>query len=249
MKKVTRIFIAEKSEKKRKFLKSFLKKYEEFKVISEAEDGKRALKLIKQIYPDVLFVNTDLPGLNGIDLVKSLKKNDYLPLVIFFSANSQHAVEGFEIEALDYLVDPINPERLNKTIKKIKSTLSITKPAAVADKMREYLQYLTIQVNKHSYVVKVSDIIYISVDEGTVSVKLRTVTGTVKFRSLKQLESELDGRHFVRVHRKYLVNVDKIEEIVGWFKKSYSIIMKNNRDTEIQLSRRGFRALRHIVRG
>jgi two-component system, LytTR family, response regulator LytT len=226
-----------------------LKNFKEFKIIAESDNGKKALKQIKQLYPDVIFVDIDLPGLNGIDLVKSLQQFDYTPMVVFFTSYPQYAVQGFEFNALDYLVKPISQDRLAKTIEKIKKNFEETKPnIAPVSKPKEYLQYLTIQINKHSYVVNVNDIVYISVQEGTVLIKLKNNLGTVRYRSIKQLESELDPRQFVRAHRKYLVNVEKIEEIIGWFKNSYRLKMKNDNGIEIQLSRRGARALRHVVR-
>lgn len=249
MKRVVRVAIAEDSDDQRKILKYYLNNFKDFKVIAEADDGKKALKQIKQVYPDVIFVDIDLPGLNGIDLVKALRKNDFTPMVVFFTSYPQYAVQGFEFDALDYLVKPISQDRLEKTINKIKKNFEEKQPIiAPVSKPKEYLQYLTIQINKHSYVVNVNDIIYISVQEGTVLIKLKNNLGTVRYRSIKQLESELNPRKFVRVHRKYLVNVDKIEEIIGWFKNSYRLKMKNESEVEIQLSRRGARALRHVVR-
>ncbi len=248
MKNIVRVMIAEDNEDQRKILKYYLRSHPEFKIVAELDNGKKVLKMIEKLYPDVVFLDIDLPGINGIEVVKALQKREYSPLVVFFTSYPQYAVQGFEYDALDYLVKPVTQERLDKTIEKINEKLHESKPLMISKAKKDHLQYLTIQIDKHSYVVNVNEIIYISVQDGTVFIKLKNNMGTVKYRSIKKLESDLNPRQFVRVHRKYLVNVDKIEEIVGWFKNSYRLVMKNTRNTEIQLSRRGAKALRDIVR-
>jgi len=249
MRNIIRVIIAEDNADQRQILKYFFQRYPELKVIAEAESGKEALKQIQQLFPDVVFLDIDLPEMNGIDLVKVIQKKEYSPHFVFFTSYPQYAVEGYEVDALDYLVKPINPERLDKTIKKI---LQVVTPAASSleqpAKEQENLRYLTIQINKHSYVVNVDEIIFIYVEAGVVYVQLQGVTGIVRYRSIKQMETELDLSRFVRVHRKYLINIDKIKEIVGWFKSSYSLIMKDKNETEILLSRRGAKSLRQVVR-
>ena len=249
MKNIVRIIIAEDNEDQRQILKYFFQRYSEFKVIAEADTGKKAFKQIQNLLPDVVFLDIDLPDMNGIDLVKAIRQKGYSPHFVFFTSYPQYAVESYEVDVLDYLVKPVNPERLAKTVKKIHQVLTPEKPIQVSQpKEREYIKYLTIQINKHSYVVNVNEIVFIYVDAGVVYIQLQGMNGMVKYRSIKQLETELDLRRFIRVHRKYLVNIDKIKEIVGWFKSSYRLVMKDKSETEILVSRRGAKALRQVVR-
>ena len=249
MSKIIRTLIIDDNPDQRKILKPYLQLYPEMRIVGEAEDARKARQMIEQLYPDVIFVDIELPGISGIDLVKRITRQPYHPLIVFFRSCPQYAVEGYEIDAIDYLVKPLRPERLKKTIEKIKHALDgvwmVHEPPRAE---RDYLQYLSIMFNDHSKVVNVDDIVYFSVAEGTVFAHLRKFSGPIRYRSIKKLESELDPKKFIRIHRKYLINVIHIKEIVNWFKHTYHIIMNDDKESELPLSRRGTKELRKVVR-
>jgi len=248
MGKIIRAILADDDADQRKILKYYLKKYPEIKIVSEVSEGDRVLQHVKRFYPDVLFLDVELPGKSGIEVARQLSREDFHPLIVFFTSYPQYAVEGFEVEAVDYLVKPVEPARLEKAIQRIMAELADHIPAASAPQPIETLQFLSIMFNDHARVVSVDDIVFFSVESGTVYVHLKKFSGPLRYRSIKRLEAELDPKRFVRVHRKYLVNVAHVREIVNWFKHSYHIIMDDEKQTELPLSRRGARELRKLIR-
>jgi|Deesub1362B_J571_1020462.scaffolds.fasta_scaffold02537_2 two-component system LytT family response regulator/two-component system response regulator LytT len=247
-KKVIRAVIAEDDPDQRRILKYLLKQFPEFKIIAEAGNGKKAFDQIRKLYPDVAFVDIEMPGMNGIELAKKIKNLEYTPLFVFFTVFPEYAVDGFEVDAVDYLVKPVQPERFKKTVEKIKRTLDIGGEPAKPKEEKEYLRFISVIVNDHSRVVALGDVVYFSVKEGTVFAHLRQFVGPIRYRSIRQLEVELDPKQFVRIHRKYLINVNKIKEIVPWFKGTYQVLMADTQESQLPMSRRGMRELRRLVR-
>ncbi len=248
MARIIRAIIADDDEDQRKILSYYLKRHPNIRVVGEASDGKRALSQIKKYYPDVVFLDVELPQMNGIEVARKLAEEDYRPLVVFFTSYPQYAVEGFEVDAVDYLVKPLKPERLKKALNKVMAELMDHEKAPALPQKQEYLQFLTLQFTDHSLVVAVDDIVYFSVEAGTVYAHLKKKKGPLRYRSIKTLEKDLDPGKFVRVHRKYLVNVAHVREIVNWFKNAYHIILDDEQRTELPLSRRGARDLRRLIK-
>jgi len=234
-----------------KILKYFLRRYSEVKIIGEARTGEEAIHLITQYYPDLVFLDIELPDINGIRVVREITSKDYEPLFIFVTSFPQYAVEGFDLEVLDYLVKPVQPERLEKALSRVQAKLQEMFPGRAGPGragLPRYLSFVSVKVNQTTHLVPANEIVFVSWEDSTVVVHTARGSGLTKFRSLDQLEALLDPQMFVRVHRRYLVNVNKIKEIVPWFKGTFALIMRNEKQTQILMSRRGAQKLRRHVR-
>ncbi len=220
----------------REELKSLLQPHSIIEIVGEAKNGNEALDLIHQLNPDVLFLDINMPGLTGLDLVKRL---EIVPYVIFITAYDNHAIEAFDLQALDYLLKPIDPERLQQAIQKLELVLEedvtideldiptrkqLTKEDAVFVKDGESCFFL--HLKEVFYFESVGNYIKIII-EGKKPLLLK---------SLSSLEERLFMYDFFRSNRKHIVNVHQIEKIENWFNGGLMFEMKNG--DKIEVSRR-----------
>lgn len=205
----------------RKELRSMLTAFEEIAIIGEAENLTDAAKLIHSERPDVVFLDIQLSGETGFDLLESAKKTFQ---IIFVTAFDEYAIRAFEVNALDYLLKPVNPQRLAKAINKLAGGL-----AAEQTQLRklEYDDRLFIEIGERSKFLLVSSISHICAS-GDYS-EIFTLRGE-KFlleKPLREWEERLPEKHFARIHRSTIVNLNEIDGIETWFNRSIAIRLKN----------------------
>ncbi len=240
----------------REELRWLLNDFPEIEVIATAGNGLDALNVIEQAEPDIVFLDVQMPGLDGISVVRRLREKDIpLPYFVFSTAYDQYAVEAFRLEAMDYLLKPVDKARLAETIERAKRMLSAREgdlpPVAAGEvRARSNQQHAKIVVrngNRH-FIVDARDIIYATINEGVITIVANQAEGVSSYRTIEELQANLDPDQFWRAHRSYLVNIDRIREVVPWFKSSYQIRVDDKKGTEIPVSRVQTRRLRELLK-
>ena len=230
----------------RQRIKRLLKEYDEVDIIGEAENGQEGLMIIEQQQPDLIFLDIEMPILNGFEMLAKLK---HQPKVVFTTAYDQYAIKAFEEGSIDYLLKPIELERLDKTIKKLKQTnLNAAPPIAIEDLLRQIngkktIKTLTVKIGDKILLVKLSDIVHIQAEDKYVF--LHTVDGKKHLTdfTLSNLEDKLP-EEFLRVHRSDIINTDYIKEIRKGFNGALIFILNNINETRVTSSRSNSEALR-----
>ncbi|HZP02909.1 MAG TPA: LytTR family DNA-binding domain-containing protein [Terriglobia bacterium] len=231
----------------------------EVEVVGQGKNGLEAVSLIRDLEPQLVFLDVQMPGLDGFGVIKKvLDRNLRLPCFVFVTAYDQYAVQAFEVNALDYLLKPIAKPRLEKAIAKVRRIVESAETASEKlDRLVQMVEERPLSApQKNKIVVKsggrlilvdADDIIYASIQDGVISVVARDLEGVSNFRTVEELQTNLDPKTFWRVHRSYLVNINRIKEVVPWFKSSYQLKMDDRKQTEIPVSRAQTRKLREFL--
>ncbi|MGA2476636.1 MAG: LytTR family DNA-binding domain-containing protein [Terriglobia bacterium] len=234
-----------------------LKEFPEVEVVGQGKNGVEAVNLIRELNPQVTFLDVQMPGLDGFGVIKKLlEKKVRLPYFVFATAYDNYAVQAFEVNALDYLLKPIAKPRLEKAVAKLRHMSETA--ASTHDKLDRLVQMMeerpAAQKNKlvvksqgRLFLVDSEEIIFASIEDGVISIVTRDLEGQSNFRTVEELQGNLDPKVFWRVHRSYLVNVNHIKEVVPWFKSSYQLKMQDRKQTEIPVSRAQTRKLRELL--
>jgi two-component system, LytTR family, response regulator LytT len=230
-------------------------------VLAQGTNGIEAVELIRAHRPDLVFLDVQMPGLDGFGVLKKLLDRKVpIPQVVFATAFNQYAVRAFEVNAVDYLLKPFDRKRVMQTIEKAQARLTAPAESASEAKLDALLRLVEEQAqpakaNSGKVVVRAQsrlllvdqrEICFASIEEGTITVVTRTVEGHSNCRTLEELMDQLDPETFWRVHRSYLVNIQHIREVVPWFKSSYQLRMDDGQKTEIPVSRAQTKRLREL---
>ena len=239
-------------------------------VLAQATNGIEAVELIRTHKPDLVFLDVQMPGLDGFGVLKKLLDRKLpMPQVVFATAFNQYAVRAFEVNAIDYLLKPFDRKRVMQTIEKAQARLAApSEQAGLGQETGAKLDALLRLVEEQAHVtppaprsssgkvivraqsrlllVDQREICFASIEEGTISVVTRTVEGHSNCRTLEELMDQLDPETFWRAHRSYVVNIQHIREVVPWFKSSYQLRMDDAQKTEIPVSRSQTRRLRDL---
>jgi two-component system LytT family response regulator/two-component system response regulator LytT len=239
-------------------------------VVGQAGNGIEALATIQNLHPDVVFLDVQMPGLTGFEVARRLLDEGPASQIIFVTAFDQHAIEAFEINAVDYLLKPVEPGRLDMALERVRRRISTERAAAgegsaalgqagissddlqrivelVAERQSRRVR-LAIKVGERFLLVQADDIIYASMVDDSIVVVTRQYAGTSNYRTLDELQARLDASVFWRVHRAHLININMIKEIVPWFSRNYILRMKDEKGTEIPVSRTQTRRLREYLK-
>jgi len=230
-------------------------------IVGQAGDGVEALRLAGALRPDLLFLDVQMPGLTGFEVARRLMGADLLPQLVFVTAFDQYALDAFAVNAVDYLLKPVDAERLHQTLdrarKRLASEEATRPPLAPADLERviEAVQarqqgrrdQLAVRTGEKFVLVQTEEVIHASLVDEAIVVVTNTVSGTSNYRTLDELQARLDPAVFWRVHRSHLVNITKIKEIVPWFSRNFLLRMKDAKATEIPVSRSQTRRLRDYL--
>lgn len=222
-------------------LERLLEPYNDFiKVIEKARNGIEAVEKINKLSPNLIFLDIQMPELDGFEVLKKLK---HLPLIIFTTAYDEYALKAFETNSIDYLLKPIDPKRLKKALDKLKN-LSSTGKASLRDEITklikdvkaEQTKRIKITVGDKTRFINVNDIYFIK----TIEKHIEIYTYDKKYimsKSLNQMETELSNEEFIRVHRSVIINMNYIDEAIRWFSGTYKVRMKDKDNSELPVSR------------
>lgn len=230
----------------RQRIKRLLKEYSELTIIAEAENGAEGLLLIEQHQPDLIFLDIEMPILNGFEMLAKLKHS---PKVVFTTAYDQYAIKAFEEGSIDYLLKPIELERLDKTIKKLKQTNLVPAQLNLDELIKKInrqteIKTLTVKLGDKILLIKLSDIINIQAEDKYVF--LHTVDGKKHLTdfTLSVLEEKLP-EDFIRIHRSDIINTNYIKEIRKGFNGALIFVLNNQAETKVSSSRSNSEALRN----
>jgi two-component system response regulator LytT len=233
-----------------------LEKMDDIEVIGQAGNGLEAVGIVEQLAPDVLFLDVQMPGLNGFEVAHRLIQNGSSPNIVFVTAFDRHAIEAFEVNAVDYLLKPIEAARLQQAIERARKR--VTPEAPLNDQVERIVQLMSerqskrervaVKVGERFLLVQAEEIIYASLTNESINIVTNQLAGTSNFRTLDELQARLDPSIFWRVHRSHLVNINKVKEIVPWFSRNYILRMKDAKATEIPVSRAQTKRLRDYLR-
>jgi two-component system, LytTR family, response regulator LytT len=235
-------------------------------VLALGTNGIEAVELIRTHRPDVVFLDVQMPGMDGFAVLKKLLDRKVpIPQVVFATAFNQYAVRAFEVNAIDYLLKPFDRKRVMQTIEKAQARVTI--PGEVASPSQETGAKLdallklvgeqtqapkpntgkvVVRAQSRLLLVDQKEICFASIEEGTISVVTSTVEGHSNCRTLEELMDQLDPEAFWRAHRSFVVNIQHIREVVPWFKSSYQLRMDDPKKTEIPVSRAQTKRLREL---
>ncbi len=183
-----------------------LQRFDDVEIVGECGDGASAVEIISQQAPDVIFLDVQMPGMSGFDVLRELN-HERLPLVIFLTAYEQHAVAAFDVEAIDYLMKPIRDDRFEEALARARSRLH-----AEAATSSHYRSHISVRTGERIQIVAVKDIVWIAAAGDYVELHCAQVTRLLR-RSLNVLERELDPREFIRIHRSRIVRSESIREL------------------------------------
>ncbi|NCO66268.1 MAG: DNA-binding response regulator [Candidatus Aquicultor secundus] len=233
-------------------LRYLLERIPNVQIIGEATNSTEALELIKALNYDLILIDIQMPGLSGLDVVTAIKELPNVPAVVFVTAYGEYAVKAFELDAVDYLMKPIDEERLTHTIDKVDKRLSGVQPAAVVkqdvrqEKSVIDIERIPVESKGKTLLLPMRDIVYISSRNDIVFVHTADNTFITRF-TLKTLEERLASKSFLRVHRGYIVNLRHVIEIVPMYGRSYVLKVRCNQQNEIPVSRRRGQQLKAML--
>ena len=231
----------------REKLRGFLASESEIEIVAECGDGKHALEAIEKHRPDLVFLDVQMPELDGFQVIESLDLEP-LPKVIFTTAYNQYAVKAFEVHAVDYLLKPFDRDRFDQALRQVRATIGreALQPmrqqleALLAEVRREqepYRQRLVIKGSGRVVLVNVADIEWI--DAAGNYVRLNTSSGSHLLReTMNRLEGQLDPQRFLRIHRSTIVNVERIKELQQQFHGDYLILLEGGQRLTLSRSYR-----------
>jgi two-component system, LytTR family, response regulator LytT len=238
-------------------------------VIAQGQNGIEAVDLIHTHHPDVVFLDVQMPGLDGFAVLKKLLEREHadrMPQIIFATAFDQYAVRAFDVNAIDYLLQAL--ERARQRLHEVHPPDAEPGPENGADlrpsdarldallRLMEQQQAgvrprsgkIILQAHNRLFLADQKDICFAAIEEGIISVVTPTLEGHSKCRTIEELLELLDPSVFWRAHRSYVVNINHIKEVVPWFKSSYQLRMDDRKQTEIPVSRAQTRRLRELFK-
>lgn len=236
-----------------------LQQYEDVEVVGVAANGIEALGLVEDLEPDLVLLDIQMPQLTGFDVARQLVARGSGVEVVFVTAYDRHALEAFAVNAVDYLLKPVDPARLDQALARVRrrrapgaaaeslSNEALERLVKLVTERQQRRDQLAVKVGERYLLVAVEEVVYASLVDDTIVVVAGTLHGTSNCRTLDELQEQLDPAVFWRVHRSHLVNINKIKEIVPWFSRNYILRMKDAKATEIPVSRAQTKRLREYL--
>jgi two-component system, LytTR family, response regulator LytT len=243
------VVIADDEQLARDEITYLLKQFPQVELVGAAANGLEAADLIERAEPDAAFLDVQMPGLDGLGVIRRLKERDVpLPYFVLATAFDNYAIEAFRLEAMDYLLKPIEKERLGETLERIRRAVDSRPTEAPAPPSAEPRSKIVVRSGARHWIVDAEDIIYATIDEGLITIVTTQFEGEANYRTIEELQTSLDPHIFWRVHRSYLVNINRIREVIPWFKSSFLLKMDDKKGAEIPVSRVQTKRLREMFR-
>ena len=225
-------------------------------IAGQAGNGVEAIDAIERLRPDIVFLDIQMPGLSGFEVARRVVALGLSTHIVFVTAFDQYALEAFEVNAVDYLLKPVEPARLEQALQRARRRIDakaplnehIEKIVKLVGDRQQWRGQVAVKVGERFLLVQTDDMIYASLNGDTISIVTGQVSGTSNYRTLDELQARLDPDVFWRVHRSHLVNINKIKEIVPWFSRNYILRMKDGKATEIPVSRSQTKRLREYLK-
>jgi len=230
----------------RSIVKEYLQKYPELEVVQECNDGFEGFKAIQQHQPDLIFLDIQMPKINGFEMLELL---DQAPGVIFTTAFDEYAIKAFEAHAIDYLLKPFSQDRFDKAIQKwkeqkVSSQKNTEDLLETASYSPAQSQRIVVKTGSKIKIIPVHDVLYLEAADDYV--KVHTQEGNfLKNKTMSHFEKTLDPQQFVRSHRSYIINIQQITRIDPYEKDNHVAILKSG--AKVPVSRNGYVKLRTVL--
>lgn len=232
---------------------NYLLSFEEgISVVGEADSGPTAIQMAASLQPNIVFLDVEMRGLNGLETAKVLRAVVPGALIVFATAYDEYAVKAFEVGAVDYILKPFESDRISAAVLRLKSYLpqewaqAAARVDAVITGSKIVVQKLPVEKNGKIMLVNYNDILYAYARLGTAAAV--TADGEYSFHgTLAEMEERLRGANLVRVHKSYIVNMDKVQEVIPWFKGTYWLKVEGLPDTEIPVSKNQIKEVKDIL--
>lgn len=240
-----RIVIADDERPARMFLKNFLLTFENVEIVGEAENGVEAAEIIKETKPDLALLDLQMPEASGLEVVKMLRKNQ-LPLVAFVTAHDEYAIQAFEINAVDYLLKPVDRQRLGETLQRASERLEQTdfseiNSAKLKNTVETYeeisspafVERIPVRLKDEIFLVPIREIASIVADGELLHITtIQNKRYIINFR-LKDLEAKIEPGKFIRLSRGTLANLEMVQKISPMFGGTYQVTLKNGQELSV----------------
>lgn len=258
----------------REELKFLLDSIDGVEVVAQGANGIEAVELVEEHHPDLVFLDVQMPGLDGFAAIEQLmarrrklgvdEESDPMPQIVFATAYDQYAVRAFDVNAVDYLLKPFDRDRVLAAVERVRGRLGNDGRVPVSgepidahlDALLRLLKNpqaraaqpakIVVQAQSRLLLIDQAEICYAAIDDGVIRIVTRTFEGQSKCRTLEELMEQLDPAHFWRAHRGFVVSIDHIREVVPWFKSSYQLRMDDKQQTEIPVSRAQTKRLKEL---
>jgi two-component system LytT family response regulator/two-component system response regulator LytT len=239
-------------------------------VVAQGANGIEAVDLIEEHHPDMVFLDVQMPGLDGFAAIQKLMERraksgsnaEPLPQIVFATAYDQYAVRAFDVNAVDYLLKPFDRARVEQAVVRVRGRLAGSTPGSLPESQIDALlrllnrpqgasrmpqpAKLIVQAQSRLLLIDQAEICFAAIDDGVIRIVTQSFEGSSKCRTLEELLDQLDPALFWRAHRGFVVNINHIREVVPWFKSSYQLRMDDKQKTEIPVSRAQTRRLREL---
>lgn len=234
-----KVLIVDDEPMARRELRTQLGDFQGVQVVGEAADAAEAQQLIDAIDYDAVFLDIQMPGLSGLDLARRLQQRERRPRVIFTTAYSQYALDAFDAGAADYLLKPFDEERLGRALARLQTGAAAppVAPAPTAAGAPTIADRIPAEKGSKTVLVPVAEVVYAYARNEEVRLKLHGEELTCRRFTLRELEARLTPHGFLRVHRRYLVNLSKVREVSALHKAGMSVVVQDQQQTEIPVSR------------
>jgi two-component system, LytTR family, response regulator LytT len=238
---------------------AYLLSHADVNVVAQGKNGLEAINLVREHNPDLLFLDVQMPGLDGFGVIKKLLDRKVpLPQIVFATAFDQYAVKAFEVNAVDYILKPFDKKRITQSIEKVRAAIEagggpgekIGTLVRMLESQKPSTAKILIKAAGRLLLADPKDICFATIEDGVITVTTSGhagMEGQSNCRTLEELYENLDPNQFWRAHRSFLVNINHIREVVPWFKSSYQLRMDDKKQTEIPVSRAQTRRLRELV--
>jgi len=244
----------------REELAYLLKGFPEINVIGQGRNGVDAVNLIKEHAPDLVFLDVQMPGLDGFGVLKKLvERKMKVPHVVFATAYDHYAVQAFDVNAVDYVLKPFDKARISKAIQRARKEIEAqTSPTERLEQLVSQLGSskqgstqpvkILVKSQQRLLLVDAEDLIWASIEGGMITVMTREIEGISNYHTLEEMAAALDSDSFWRPHRSFLVNIHHIKEVVPWFKAGFMLKMADKKQTEIPVSRGQIKRMRELFK-
>jgi two-component system, LytTR family, response regulator len=230
-----RVLIVDDEELARDRVASLLAEQPDVEVVGTCVDGPSAVEAIERERPDLVFLDVQMPGMDGFEVVENLDR-DHIPAIVFVTAHDAHAIRAFEIHALDFLLKPFDQTRFEKALERARAQLSRDKSSTLDSRLvslleelrdeRKYPERLIVKSSGRVFFVRAEDIDWVEASGNYVKIHTKGEAHLLR-ESMKNMEGKLDPKTFVRIHRSAIVNIDRIKELEPWFHGEYVVILRD----------------------
>jgi two-component system LytT family response regulator/two-component system response regulator LytT len=240
-----------------------LKSFPEIDVVAQGKNGLEAVALIREHSPDLVFLDVQMPGLDGFGVIKKLlERKIKMPQIVFSTAYDHYAVKAFDVNAVDYVLKPFDKERIAKAIQRAQKVLdsnlsAVDRLGTLVSQLQGQLgapakapqkTKLLMKSQTRLLLLDAEEMVYASIQDGVITIFARDTEGVSNYKTIEELADTLDVDVFWRAHRSYLVNINQIREVLPWFKSSYMLKMNDKRASEIPVSRAQTKRLRELLK-